>query len=71
MLDCWYGLCASLICGWMRLTFAREEWDVGINFVPYVILDLGANDLDHVANPDPRIIADNIIKFAEKLSCAR
>ena len=52
------------------LTLARtgDESDVVVDLTPHaIVLELGANDLDHVFNPDPLIVADKIMKFAEDL----
>ena len=36
------------------LARARDESDVVVNLTPHaIVLELGANDLDHVSNPDP------------------
>ena len=52
----------------LTLARAREESDVVVNLTPHaIILELGANDLDHVSNPHPCIVADKIMKFAEDL----
>ena len=54
--------------GGMTLKSAPDHVDVVENLWPKsIILDLGANDLDHVSCPDPLVTASRIIQFAEDL----